>query len=136
ARKPKPPFALARAVHSGSGPAVAVGLAGPVSGAQQLADVLSSDLARMQAFLGLRRPPALTALPDNALDGDAFQRAVLPNADGVVVRAAFTDEAFDREGFRAYALASWMLWHSRGRAAEESRRWLLDGVAQWLVARD
>jgi len=136
ARKPKPPFELARAVHSAAGPAVAVGLAGPVSGAQRLADALSSDLAHMQAFLGLAQAPALTALPDNALDGDAFQRAVLPNADGVVVRAAFTDDTFDREGFRAYALASWMQWHSRGRAAEESRRWLLDGVAQWLVARD
>jgi hypothetical protein len=135
-RKPKPPFELAHAARSAGGPAVAVGLAGPADGAQRLADALSSDLARMQAFLGLADAPALTALPDNALDGDAFQRAVLPNADGVVVRAAFTDEAFDREGFRAYALASWMQWHSRGAALEESRRWLLDGVAQWLVARD
>ncbi|QNA87999.1 hypothetical protein G4G28_05015 [Massilia sp. Dwa41.01b] len=61
---------------------------------------------------------------------------MLPNADGVVVRAAFTSDSFDREGFRAYALASWMEWYSHGRAAEESRRWLLDGTAQWLVARD
>jgi len=136
ARKPKPPFKLAHAVRSTSGPAVAVGIAGPAAQARQLADVLSSDLARMQAFLGLRSVPALTALPDDALDGDAFQRAVLPNADGVVVRASFTNSAFDREGFRAYALASWMQWHSRGAAAEESRRWLLDGAAQWLVARD
>lgn len=136
ARRPKPPFRLTRAAHSTGGPAVAVGLAGPVAGAQRLADLLSSDLARMQAFLGLPYAPALTALPDYALDGDAFQRAVLPNADGVVVRAAFTDPGFDREGFRAYALGSWLLWHSRGRAAEESRRWLLEGVAQWLVARD
>ncbi|MBD8528943.1 MULTISPECIES: ABC transporter permease subunit [unclassified Massilia] len=135
-RKPKPPFELAHAVRSARGPAVAVGLAGSADGAQQLADALASDLARMQAFLGLRNPPALTALPDDALDGDAFQRAVLPNADGVVVRAAFTDSAFDSAGFRAYALASWMQWHSRERAAEEERRWLLDGTAQWLVARD
>lgn len=136
ARKPKPPFELARAARSASGPAVAVGVAGPAGVAQQLAEVLSSDLARMQAFLGIGSPPALAVLPDDALDGTAFQRAVLPNADGVVVRAAFTNSAFDREGFRAYALASWMQWHSRGRAAEEDRRWLLDGAAQWLVARD
>jgi hypothetical protein len=136
ARKPKPPFQLAQAVRSASGPAVAVGIAGPPAQAQQLANALSSDLARMQQFLGLRSPPALTALPDDALDGDAFQRAALPNADGVVVRAAFNNSAFDGEGFRAYALASWMQWHSRGHAAEEDRRWLLDGAAQWLVARD
>lgn len=135
-RKPKPPFELAHAVRSTSGPAVAVGVAGSEGVAQQLADALSSDLARMQAFLGLGSPPALTALPDDALDGDAFQRAMLPNADGVVVRAAFTNSAFDSAGFRAYALASWMGWHTRGRAADEDRRWLLDGTAQWLVARD
>ena len=90
----------------------------------------------MQSFLALPQVPALAALPDDALDGDAFQRAALPNADGVVVRAAFTNSQFDREGFRAYALASWMQWYSRGRAAKEQRRWLLDGAAQWLVARD
>lgn len=135
-RKPKPPFKLARAVHSTGGPSVAVGIAGSLDAAKALANALSSDLARMQAFLDLPDPPALTALPDDALDGDAFQRAALPNADGVVVRAAFTNSAFDAEGFRAYALASWMQWHSRGRAAEEDRRWLLDGAAQWLVARE
>lgn len=135
-RKPKPPFELARAVRSDDGPAVAVGVAGPAGVARQLANALSSDLARMQAFLGLPSVPTLTALPDDALDGDAFQRAVLPNADGVVVRAAFTSGSFDSAGFRAYALASWMGWYSHGRATEESRRWLLDGTAQWLVARD
>lgn len=136
ARKPKPPFKLARAVRSTGGPPVAVGIAGTATAAEELANALSSDLARLQAFLALRDPPALTALPDDALDGDAFQRAALPEADGVVVRAAFTDDAFDREGFRAYALASWMGWHARGGVVREDRRWLLDGVAQWLVARD
>lgn len=136
ARKPKPPFELARAVRSASGPAVAVGIAGPAAQAQQLANALSSDLARMQAFLALRSPPVLTVLPDDALDGDAFQRAALPDADGVVVRAAFSNSTFDWDGFRAYALASWVRWHTRGRAADEERRWLLDGAAQWLIARD
>ena len=138
ARKPKPPFALADAVRSTAGPVVAVGAAGAPAAAQQLADLLSSDLARMQSFLALPAAvvPALTALPDDALDGDAFQRAALPNADGVVVRAAFTSSEFDREGFRAYALASWMRWYGRGLAAQEQRRWLLDGAAQWLIARD
>lgn len=136
-RKPKPAFELKRAVHSSSnGPAVAVGIAGAPARAQALADILASDLARLQSFLALPLAPALSALPDDALDGDAFQRAALPNADGVVVRAAFTHSEFDREGFRAFALAAWLQWYSRGSAAAEERRWLLDGAAQWLVARD
>lgn len=136
ARKPKPAFELQAAVRSEGGPAVAVGIAGPPADALKLANLLSSDLARLQAFLALPHAPALAALPDDTLDGDAFQRAALPKADGVVVRAAFTSSQFDREGFRAYAMASWMGWHSRGHAAMEERRWLLDGAAQWLIARD
>lgn len=135
-RKPKPAFALRNAVRSETGPAVAVGSAGSPAAAQALANLLSSDLARMQSFLALARAPALAALPDDTLDGDAFQRAALPNADGVVVRAAFTNSQFDREGFRAYALASWMQWYGHGHSAREERRWLLDGTAQWLVARE
>lgn len=135
-RKPKPAFTLQDAVRSEGGPAVAVGMVDDPSDALKLANLLSSDLARLQTFLALPQPPALAALPDDALDGDVFQRAALPNADGVVVRAAFTNSQFDRAGFRAYALASWMQWYSRGRSAMEERRWLLDGAAQWLVARD
>jgi ABC-type transport system involved in multi-copper enzyme maturation permease subunit len=135
-RKPKPAFKLQDAVRSQAGPAVAVGIAQDRTAALTLANLLSSDLAGLQSFLALPRAPLLSALPDDALDGDAFQRATLPNADGVVVRAAFTNSAFDREGFRAYALASSMQWYSRGGAAIEERRWLLDGTAQWLVARD
>lgn len=136
ARKPKPAFALQHAMRSEAGPDVAVGIAGSPTAAQQLANLLSSDLARLQSFLALPHPPALAVLPDDTLDGDAFQRAALPNADGVVVRAAFGSSQFDREGFRAYAMASWMRWHSGGHSAMEERRWLLDGAAQWLIARD
>ena len=135
-RKPKPAFELQHAVHSEGGPAVAVGIAGSAADALALANLVSSDLARLQAFLALAQAPALSILPDDALDGDTFQRAALPNADGVVVRAAFTDKQFDREGFRAYALAAWMQWYSHDRSALEQRRWLMDGAAQWLVARD
>ena len=135
-RKPKPAFVLQNAVRSETGPAVAVGRGSDLTEERKLANLLSSDLARMQTFLALSQAPALTALPDDALDGDAFQRAALPNADGVVLRAAFTHSQFDREGFRAFALASWMRWHSRGRSATEERRWLMEGTAQWLIARD
>jgi hypothetical protein len=136
-RKPKPPFVLQQAMRSASaGPKVAVGISGPAPQAAALANVLAADLARLQAFLALADAPALTALPDDNLDGDAYQRAALADADGVVVRAAFTGPQFDREGFRAYALAVWLHWYSRGVAAREDRRWLLDGTTQWLVARD
>ena len=137
-RTPKPAFALQHAVRSADGPAVAVGIAGAPANAQAIANLLSSDLARLQTFLALpsEPAPALTALPDDALDGDVFQRAALPNADGVVVRAAMSNRQFDQQGFRAYALASWMQWYSHGHSAIEERRWLLDGVAQWLIARD
>jgi len=135
-RTPKPAFELKHAVRNETGPVVAVGMAGSPNDARKLANLLSADLAGLQSYLALQQVPALSVLPDDALDGDAFQRAALPNADGVVLRAAFTDSQFDRDGFRAYALASYTAWHSRGHAAQEQRRWLLEGTAQWLIARD
>lgn len=135
-RKPKPPFVLQQAVRSSAGPAVMVGVAGRPEQSAQLADLVAGDLARLQDYLALADAPTLTVLPDEGLDGDAFQRAALPNADGVVVRAAFDSAGFDRDAFRAYALAAWLQWYGRTRAAHEARGWLLDGVAQSLVAQE
>ena len=138
-RKEKPVFVLKDALLSQSGPLVAVGEGGADDQehghAQALANALSADLAHLRQYLALPREPSLSVLPDDALDGDLFQRAELPNADGVVVRAAFARDQFDRAGFRAYALAAWLQWHTRERAAKEDRRWLLDGFAQWMAAR-
>lgn len=134
-RKEKPLFKLQQSIVSTRGPAVAVAMSGKVDGEQVLADQLSADFEKMQGFLGLPDAPAVSVLPDNALDPGVFQRAMLPEADGVVLRAAFDDAQFDRDGFRAYAIASWLQWHSRDRLAREEVRWLLDGFSQWLAAR-
>jgi len=135
-RKDKPAFALKRAAHSQQGPAVAVGAGTDPAAAQSLANRLAGDMLRLQEFLALPLEPALAVLPDQALDVDVFQQAALPNADGVVVRAAFNSAGFDHDGFRAYALAAWLRWHARENASREERRWLLDGFAQWMAARD
>ncbi len=135
-RKAKPPFVLKRASHSEQGPPVAVGAGGNPDGEQLLADQLSADLQQLHDYLALPVAPALSALPDGALDGDVFQSAELSRVDGVVVRAAFNSEQFDRAAFRAYALSAWLHWYTLERAASEDRRWLLDGFAQWLVARE
>lgn len=135
-RKDKPLFVLKNAEMSEKGPAIAVGAGSDPGAAQSLANQLAGDMKRLHDFLALAREPALAVLPDKALDADVFQQAALPNADGVVVRAAFDSDGFDRDGFRAYALAAWLRWHAREYASREQRRWLLDGFAQWLTARD
>ncbi|MES2316865.1 MAG: ABC transporter permease subunit [Pseudomonadota bacterium] len=134
-RKEKPVFVLKRASHSERAPVVAVGGASNPA-AQDLANRLSADLADLQTYLALPQAPSLSVLPDAALDADVFQRGGLPDADGVVVRAAFSSEQFDLDGFRAYALGAWLHWHTRERAGKEDRRWLLDGLVQWMAARD
>ena len=134
-RKEKPVFVLQDAVQSENGPVVAVGESGDDEAGRNLANTLSADLAHLHKYLALAQEPTLSVLPDDALDADVFQRAALPSADGVVVRAAFGSEQFDRDAFRAYALAAWLAWHTRERAGMEERRWLLDGFAQWMALR-
>jgi hypothetical protein len=135
-RKEKPAFELARASHSDGGATVAVGKIGDRGVEQLLANRLAGDLDQLQRFLALERRPALAVVPDTSLDPDVFQRAALPNADGVVLRGAYNDEQFDLDGFRAYAMSAWLHWYTHERAGQEDRRWLLDGLTQSMAARD
>ena len=135
ARKEKPLFVLAGSQHSKGKPDVAVALNLNPPTELALAEQLSGDLRSMTGYLAIVPGAGLSLMPDETLDGGVFQRATLPRADGVVLRAAFASAQFDNDGLRAYALSEWLRWHSFDQAASEERRWLLDGFAQWSIAQ-
>lgn len=135
-RKSKPPFELQDALVSDSSlPRVSVARVRNTSedAALDVARRVAMDLQRARDALGLEALPAVAVLPDPSLDADLYLLAELPDSDGVVVRAAIGDEDFDPQGFRAFVLVRVLDWHSRGRAMRESRRWLLEGLAQRQV---
>lgn len=137
-RKPKPPFSLQDAVASSSDlPRVMVARAEGVGedGATKLAREIAEDLQSLREDLAFTELPVVAVLPDVSIDPDLFTVAALPDSDGVVVRGALGASGFDAAGFRAYTLAHVLDWHMKGRASREERRWLLDGLSRWHVAR-
>jgi len=137
-RKPKPPFT----VHSGTFsskdmPRVMVANADGLGSdaASALVGVLAGNLRNAQGYLALDPLPVVAVLPDTSIDAELFLLADLPDSDGVVVRGAVGSEGFDEVAFRAFTLRQVLVWYSRGRAARESRRWLLDGFSRGYSVR-
>jgi hypothetical protein len=138
-RKPKPPFQLQNAVRGADQlPLVKVARVVDVADAEslQLAQSLAIQLRGLRNYLALSTLPPLFVLPDAALDSDLYLRATLPDSDGVVLRGALGSKRFDATDFDAFALAQVLDWYSHARANREERRWLLDGLVQWWLARD
>lgn len=138
-RKAKPPFALQNAVSSPEGlPAVMIARGEGVTEeqARRLAQTLALELQRLRDDLSLDKVPVVAVLPEGSIDGDLFLVAELSESDGVVLRGAVGSADFDEAGFRAFTQSRVLNWHSRGRAAREDRRWLLDGYSRWRIARE
>jgi hypothetical protein len=137
-RKPKPAFSVQDGVTSSTDlPRVMVARAEGVSTEASLgfAGRLATELQAAREFLGIDTLPVVAVLPDASIDSELFLVADLPDSDGVVVRGAVGAQRFDEAGFRAFTLRQVLDWHSRHRAARESRRWLLDGFSRWSIAR-
>ena len=98
--------------------------------ANALGEAVATDLDDLQAFLDLKEKPPVFLVPSHEMDPDVFLLAKLPNADGVVVKAALASPALVDRDLRSYVVSRVLSWHSRGRLALEERRWLLDGFAR------
>ncbi len=141
ARKPKPAFDLLEAVRA---KASALGLVVGIARASQLSEAdarelgssLAGDLEELGSWLGLSALPAVFVLPDASLDVDAYQRADLPDADGVVLKAPLGRLGFQTADFRVFAVHEVLTWYARARNHREARHWLLDGYSAWWVARE
>ncbi|HEY3446805.1 MAG TPA: hypothetical protein VGK67_10600 [Myxococcales bacterium] len=134
----RPAFDLAEIVRAAKGrTVVGVGKGEGLSDerANQLGELVAGDLEALQGFLGLQAKPAVFLIPSHGMDPDLFQRAQLPNADGVVIKAALASPALDERDLRAFVVGEVLSWHSRGRLTLEPRLWLLDGFARAWIAQ-
>ncbi|HJL19217.1 MAG TPA: ABC transporter permease [Sandaracinaceae bacterium LLY-WYZ-13_1] len=104
--------------------------------AAALADVLAEDRRGLRDALGFGPLPPVHVVLRETLEPHVFERVALDDAeDGVLVRARFTDPAFDREAFRAFVLAEALDVATDGRASFEPHAWVRSGTAGWWVTR-
>jgi hypothetical protein len=59
------------------------------------------------------------------------RRGILDEAEGLHVQANFSAADWDEQRFNAWLIREVLLVATRGRAALESRRWILDGFSNW-----
>ncbi|MEO8351399.1 MAG: hypothetical protein ABI680_06685, partial [Chthoniobacteraceae bacterium] len=134
-QRAKPPYSLEGAEQA-SASGVVVKVAGPPEAAKPFADYLARELSDLRKYLGIERLPAVFVTQREDIDADQFDRGQLSKAEGFVVRANYTASDFSRAGFLAWLIPELIDFRAHGRAALESRRWMLDGLGEFWVRRD
>jgi hypothetical protein len=134
-RAPPPPFRLEQAVSSQLEPVVRVGWMGDVGGMPpaRLAAQMSSDLAAMRGWLGLRPLAPVSLVPDAWREAHEirFEKA-RPNQ--LVVRAALGAPELALPQLRETVRIAEILDQSPAYAWREDRLWLLRGFSAWWEA--
>jgi hypothetical protein len=134
-RVPPPPFRLEQAVSSQADPVVRVGWMGDVGGlpAARLAAQMSSDLAAMRTWLGLRPLAPVSLVPDAWREAHeiSFEHA---SGNQLVVRAALGAPELALSQLRETVRIAELLDQSPAYAWREDRTWLLRGFSAWWEA--
>jgi hypothetical protein len=130
-----PPFRLEQAVSNKSGPAVHVGWQAPVAGIApaQLAERIASDLAALQAWLGLGPLAQLSLVPDAWREPDEitfFQGSV----HHLVIRAALGAPDLALAQLQEVARVAHIVDQSPVQGWREDRSWLVWGFTGWWGA--
>lgn len=103
------------------------------SAAQALAAIVASDLEGARGALGIEElPPVHVALREST-DPRVVERVRLQKNDGVLLRASFTSQGFDRDALRTAVLEQVLEHVTDRRAAFEPYVWIRTGLARSLV---
>lgn len=134
-RVPPPPFRLEQAVSSQGDPVVRVGWMGDVGGMPpaRLAAQISSDLAAMRAWLGLRQLAPVSLVPDAWREAHeiGFGKA---DPNQLLVRAALGAPELALPQLREMIRIAELLDQSPAYIWREDRTWLLRGFSAWWEA--
>jgi hypothetical protein len=132
-KKVKPPFHLtdqgvvARlAAHS----RVEVLPPGEPEDGDRLAGFISAALESLATELSIDALPPVFVVQRSDLDGDRFETSWISKREGVLLRANIGSPRFSPEDLVSLIVHEVLEEHTRGRAALERRRWLLDGYAE------
>lgn len=116
--------------------------AGPLEEAQDfrrahdLMARLTKELAALGAYLQARSLPRLVVIHRPDLGPQEFKRGELDSAQGCLVRANLLAPELDERRFFGWVTEQCLLAKSHGRAALESKAWVLDGFVRLWSERN
>ena len=138
-RKEKEPYAFpeGEVLASGSVPLeVLYLLPERLDDAKALLARLEDELSALASELGWERLPEVRIAYGPSLDPGIYDRAELPENDGILVRANFRrSEGWDARDFSAHIVGLVLDRATRDRARFEPKAWLRDAFAQWWSLR-
>lgn len=103
--------------------------------AEALSAVVAEDLRGVREALGRDDLPPVHVALRAAVDPREIERVTLKDEEGVLLRASFASEGFDRDALRAAVLERVLASITRGRAAFEPYVWVQRGFARAWVHR-
>jgi hypothetical protein len=115
---------------------VSVGTASQKERGRRLARLLASDIAALQGFLQIPELPKVFVVQRGDLDANRYERGVLDGAEGLLVRANFLSDEWQRGRFQSWLVRELLILASGKRVSYESNRWVLDGFALYWTCRD
>ncbi len=101
--------------------------------AEEIAALLSSDRARLRRDLLLSSLAPVHIALRETLDARTVERVELEDADGILLRANFIADHFDRGALRSAALERVIEHATDGRALFEPHAWVRTGLAAMLA---
>ena len=96
----------------------------------------AEELSALAAYLGCKSFPPIFLVHRRDLAGGELRNGKLKYAQGVLVRANYTDAAFREDALHTWLIREAMVAHTSGLADRERNAWALDGLAEWWPRRD
>ncbi|MBI4821128.1 MAG: hypothetical protein HY791_33015 [Deltaproteobacteria bacterium] len=147
-RKPKEPYRLtskrdSRVLErSAGGVAIRASMPSGLSDEQETLDRLHSEVLDLKTALDISLVPPIFVIHNSSLDSKRFEHGLLSQREGVIVRANLNLEgeaagsSLGSEELEAYLISRTIIESSRRRLELESRRWVVDGLAQVWIDRN
>ncbi len=134
-RIPKQPFNLEDAATARS-EQVTVQVAGSDDLSSGLAERLAGDLADLRSYLELPKLHSVFLVERGDLDPNLYERGILEETEGFLVRAAFRDPEFDETHFHRWLVGELLAAESHDGVRAESCRWVYEGFPDFWSRRN
>ncbi len=134
-RQVKEPYQMAGGVTAEETRIAEVTVAPTSREARVLAADLGKDIDEMADYLGLTAVPPIFLIARPDLDPDQFEHGYLDDAEGVIIRTAFTDPEWRYAQCLERVSGDIIESVTEGRAMKEDRFWVIDGFTLYWPHR-
>lgn len=103
--------------------------------AQSIANSVAAEVSELVKFLSIEKLPPIFLVQRSDLDSNQYERGVLKNADGILIRANFQHADWLEQDFLSWFAGELIVATSEERTLAEPVRWVQDGFSFYWAQR-